>query len=64
MQIHAYEYSRNDNSKMREFLRTRRDVYEPEWKDVDNGRLSITDLAGSLHTVQLIQLRLSFQSQN
>ena len=64
MQIHAYEYSRNDNSKMREFLRTRRDVYEPEWKDVDNGRLSITDLAGSLHTAQLIQLRLSFQSQN
>jgi hypothetical protein len=38
MQIHAYEYSRNDNSKVREFLRTRRDVYEPEWKDVDNGR--------------------------
>jgi serine/threonine protein kinase len=52
------EYCPHGN--LREFLRTRRDVYEPEWKDVDNGRLSITDLADfSLHISKGMEFLIS-----
>ncbi|CAB3989347.1 vascular endothelial growth factor receptor 2-like, partial [Paramuricea clavata] len=52
------EYCPHGN--LREFLRTRRDVYEPEWKDVDNVRLSITDLADfSLHISKGMEFLIS-----
>lgn len=37
------EYCLHGN--LREFLRTKRDIYEPKWMEMDNIRFTITDLA-------------------
>ena len=37
------EYCPHGN--LREFLKGKRDIYEPDWKEVDNVGLSITDVA-------------------
>jgi serine/threonine protein kinase len=52
------EYCPHGNLK--EFLRTRRAIYEPEWKDVDNVRLSITDIAKfALHVAKGMEFLIS-----
>ena len=52
------EYCPHGN--LREFLRTRRDVYEPIWKDVDNVGLSISDVAKfALHVAKGMEFLVS-----
>ena len=65
------EYCLNGN--LRDFLRARRDIYVPEWMEVDNVQFSITDIANfALHVAKgmeflisrkvLIIIRYSFSS--
>ena len=52
------EYCPHGN--LREFLRTKRDIYEPEWKDVDNVQFSITDVANfALHIAKGMEFLIS-----
>ncbi|XP_028407826.1 fibroblast growth factor receptor 1-like [Dendronephthya gigantea] len=53
------EYCPHGNLK--EFLRTRRDIYEPEWKDsIDNGQLTVINIANfALHIAKGMEYLLS-----
>ena len=52
------EYCLHGN--LREFLREKRNIYEPEWMEMDNIRFSITDVANfALHIAKGMEFLIS-----